>query len=149
MSFPDVQLPYLPPNTIVPNPVTQTEEFIRYLNRLYEEIAFAVNSKDFDWFTIAVSNIPQDIPNVDNRGAYLISITGTEDGMPSANFSLVKAQKDALGEPPSQIQQQEGSIAPWIGVKLKITYAASTTNFQISHNGTVTGNFNINIMGTL
>lgn len=148
-NFPDVQLPFLPPNTIVPNPVEDTDNFIQYFNRLYEEIAFAVNSKDFDWFTIPISTTPKDIPNVDNRGAYLVSVTGTLDGMPSANFSLVKADKNQNGID-TTIQQQAGTKGVWTGVKILIT-KSDNTNFQISTDavtGTV-GNFNINIMGTL
>ncbi len=148
MTFPQVQLPFLPPNTIVPSPVDQTDEFIRYLNRLYEDIAFAVNQKDFTFFEISVSTTASSVPNLPNFGSFFVAISGVDSGMPAATWALAKADAGAAGAGLVPITFQPGTVAPWIGFNLVMTSTAN--NYQIAHNAasTVVGNFNIRIIGT-
>lgn len=142
MTFPIIQLPTLPPNTIVPE-----EEFlfIPYLNRLYEDIANTVNNKDNNFFQIPITSTAQDMYNVPNFGAYLVCISGTDSSLPCLTASLVKSDAAVAGV--INVLGTQAGTGAWAGINLTITSTA--TNFQIAHNrANVTGNFNINIVGT-
>lgn len=142
MTFPIVERPSLPPNTVVP---IDEHLFISYLNRLYEDIAFTVNEKDYDFFTIPISDVATDIPNLPNYGAYLVCVSGVASTLPTVTYSLCKADATAAGSA-AQLGFQVGTGA-WAGNALTITTTA--TNFQIAHNRAgVTDNFNIRIIGT-
>ncbi len=144
MSFPQVDLPFLPPNTIVPSPTEQEDIFIQYFNRLYEDIAFAVNQKDFQFFTIEISSTPADIPNIDNFGAFIVAVSGVDSTQPVKTWSLVKSDANIAGV--INILGTQAGTVNWAGVDLTVT--STTTNFQIAHNGALVGNFNIRIIGT-
>lgn len=145
MSFPEVQLPFLPPNTIVPSPVDQEDIFIQYFNRLYEDIAFAVNQRDFTFFEIAISSTATNIPNLPNFGAFIIAVSGVNSTLPVKTWSLVKADATAVGV--INVLGTQAGTGAWAGNNLIITSTAS--NFQIRHDRAgVTANFNIRIMGT-
>lgn len=142
MTFPRQPLSPLPPNTIVPE---NEDLFVPYLNRLYEDIAFAGNNKDNIYFQIAITDTAQDIVNLPNFGAYIVAVSGTLSTLPTLTASLCKADATAAGSI-AVLGSQVGTGA-WAGFALTITSTA--TNFQIAHNNTgVSGNFNIRIMGT-
>lgn len=143
-SFPHSDLPYLPPNTIVPNPVEETDVFIQYLNRLYEEIAFTVNQKDFSFFSIGISNVAQNIPNIENFGAFILCVSGESSDAPTKTVSLVKSSETVAGVV-NILGTQVGTNA-WAGNNIFVTSTA--TNFQIRHDRATPGNFNIKIIGT-
>jgi hypothetical protein len=139
---PNILQPLLPPNTIVPE---NKDLFIPYLNRLYEDIAFAVNAKDFDFFTAPITDTPTNIPNLPNFGSFIVCVSGLTSDLPTLTVSLCKASNAAAGVV-SPLGSQVG-FGTWAGIALTITSTA--TNFQIAHNNTgVTGNFNIRIIGT-
>ena len=143
-SFPQVELPFLPPNTIIPT-LDEEDTFIQYLTRLYEDIAFAVNSKDPNYFEIAISDVASDIPNINNFGAYIICVSGVETDAPTKTVSLVKSDRTAAGVV-NVLGTQAGTNA-WAGNNITVTSTA--TNFQIVHNRVgITGNFFIRIIGT-
>lgn len=143
-SFPQVELPYLPPNTIVPPP-DDIMTFVQYLMRLYEDIAFAVNQKDFTYFEIPISSTATDIPNINNWGAYIICVSGIDTDAPTITASLVKSDRTAAGVV-NVLGTQAGTNA-WAGNIITVTSTA--TNFQIVHNRAgFTGNFFIRIIGT-
>lgn len=143
-SFPQVELPFLPPNTIVPWPEDR-ETFVQYMNRLYEDIAFTVNQKDSTYFTIAMSDVAQDIPNVNNFGAYVICVSGADTDVPTFVGALTKSDRTAAGIV-SALSLQAGTNA-WAGNLIVVTSTA--TNFQIRHDRAgVTANFNLRIIGT-
>lgn len=146
MTFPRVQLPFLPPNTIVPSPVDQEDIFIQYFNRLYEDIAFAMNQKDFTFFEISIYPTPINIPNLPNFGAYFLAVSGVDSGQPAGTWALAKSDADIAGIGLTALTLQLGTIAPWLGTTLVITSTAE--NYQIAHTGAVPGNFNIRIVGT-
>lgn len=142
MTFPRVILSSLPPNTIVPE---DEDLFIPYLNRLYEDIAFCVNSKDPTYFTIPITSTATNISNVPNFGAFIVCVSGTNSTLPTITASLCKADATAAGSI-ATIGSQVGTSA-WAGNTLIIS--ATATNFQIRHDRVgVTGNFNIRIIGT-
>lgn len=146
MSFPPVPLPFLPPNTIVPMPADQQDLFVQYFNRLYEDIAFAVNSKEFDYFEMSISDVFVNIPNMNNFGSYIVAVSGVESGMPCATFTLTKPERDQVGLA-TRPQSSSPIFGPWATFEILVTSTA--TNFQIAHNRPgVIANFNINIMGT-
>lgn len=134
--------PLLPPNTIVP---TNEDLFVPYLNRLYEDIAFAVNSKDPKFYPMTISDTPQDILNVANFGAFIICVSGVDPTLPTLTASLCKASDIAAGSI-TVIGSQVGTGA-WAGNALTITSTA--TNFQIAHDRAgVLGNFYLKVIGT-
>lgn len=144
-SFPQVELPYLAPNIIVPFPSDDEDTFVQFFYRLYEDIAFAVNSKDYNYFVINISDIPQDIPNINNFGAYIICVSGIDTTQPTTTVSLVKSDSTAAGVV-NVLGTQAGTSA-WLANVITVTSTA--TNFQIAHNRAgVTANFNIRIIGT-
>jgi hypothetical protein len=139
---PVIQQPSLPPNTIVPE---NKDLFIPYMNRLYEDIAFAVNSKDPNYFTAPITDIAQNIPNLPNFGAFAIAISGASSGLPALTASLLKSSDSQIGTiTPISVP---GTAGIWAGATLTITSTA--TNFQVKHSvAGKTGNFNIRIVGT-
>jgi hypothetical protein len=144
VTFPIVQRPNLPPNTIVP---TEEDLFIPYFNRLYEDIAFSVNARDFNFFPITITSTPASIPTLPNFGAYIICVGGTTSGQPTITASLCKSTITSAGSI-SVLGSQAGTIAPWAGATL--TISSTSTNFQINHSAAgVLGNFNVRIIGTL
>lgn len=140
-SQPPVQ-PILPPNTIVPE---NEDLFVPYLNRLYEDIASAVNSKDPKYYPMAITSTAQNILNCPNFGSFLIMVSGVDSTLPTLTASICKASS-ALAGAITPIGFQVGTGA-WAGNALTITSTA--TNFQIAHNRAgVSGNFNIRLIGT-
>ncbi len=145
MSQPPIQ-PLLPPNTIVP---INEDLFIPYLNRLYEDIASAVNSKDPKYYPMAISSSAQNILNVPSFGAYVICVSGVDETLPTVTASLCKSSKTVAGSV-TGIGAQVGTGTFWGGFQLIISSTA--TNFQIRHDKVTVpitvGNFNIRLIGT-
>ena len=151
MTFPFVQLPNVPPSTIVSQEI---ELFIPYFNRLYKDIAFSVNEKDHTAFPIQVTSTPQPIPNVPNYGSFIVCLSGSPTGNSSSNgsgfptitASLCKSDQAAAGS--VVVLGSQAGTGAWAGISLTITSTA--TNFQIAHNRAgVSGNFNIRIVGSI
>ena len=142
MTFPVINLPSLPPNTIVPE---DENLFISYLNRLYEEIAFCVNNKDNTYFEIPITDAATDIPNLPNFGAFIVCVSGTDSTLPTLTASLCKSSASVAGS--IAVLGSQAGTGAWAGNTL--TISSTATNFQIAHNRAgVTGNFNIRIVGT-
>lgn len=152
MSFPVINLANLPPNTIVP---VDENLFIPYLNRLYEDIAFAVNNRDYIFFPISVTDTPTNIPNIPNFGAFIVCVSGgdtvttgpvvTGDTLPTLTASLCKSDSTAAGQ--IVVLGSQVGTGTWAGNSILITSTAS--NFQIAHDRAgATANFNIRILST-
>lgn len=136
------QKPYLPPNTIVPS---NESLFIPYFINLYEDIAQTVNSKDINFYPMAISSIPTNIVNLPSFGAFIICVSGIDSSLPTLTASLCKSDANASGSVIT-LGSQAGT-GFWTGNILAIT--STSTSFQIAHNKTgVVGNFNIRIIGT-
>ncbi len=138
--------PILPPNTIVPE---NKDLFNPYLNRLYEDVAYAVNGKDNNFYPMAITDTAQDILNVPRFGAFILCVSGIDSTLPTATWSLCKSTDSAAstGTGIVKLGEQAGSGAVWNTFILTVTSTA--TNFQIAHNNTgISGNFNIRIIGT-
>jgi len=143
--------PFLPPNLIVPE---NEDLFMAFFYRMYEDIAFAVNSKDFNNYTMAISTTATNILLVPTFGAFIICVSGTrttfsaagvESGLPTITASLCKAGTTAAGSV-ATLGSQVGT-GDWAGFALTITSTA--TNFQIAHNrANAIGNFSIRLIGT-
>jgi hypothetical protein len=133
----------LPPNTIVPE---NDDLFIPYFNRLYEDIAYAVNSKDYNFFPIPITDTAVNIPNLPNFGAFIVCVSGVDSSLPTLTASLCKSDTGVAGAI-VPLGFQIGTGLTWAGATLTITSTA--TNFQVNHSvAGVTGNFNIRIIGT-
>jgi hypothetical protein len=169
------QYPNLPVSIIWPlNP----DDIPWFMQRLYEQLAFAINEKDNGIFTMAIpgnslAGTPAlaaigavQIPNVDAFGAYLVCISGTgiyvdpatgQTGYwPSEVFSLVKS--DPLSNVNTYLTHNstEGTGfltgADYIVSVQQAIGAIGPTYpyyFFIKHNKDgITGSFNVNIQGT-
>lgn len=134
--------PTLSPSTIMPE---AWDLFDPYFTNLYQDIAFNMNNKDNIFYPMAISDIPQNILNLPNFGAFIICVSGTSTSLPTLTASLCKASSSGAGSI-AVLGSQVGTGA-WAGNALTITSTA--TNFQIAHDRAgVTGNFNIRIIGT-
>jgi hypothetical protein len=143
MTFPMVTRSFLPPNTDIPR---DPELFNDYLNRLYEDIAYAVNERDFNAYPMAITNTAQAIINLPNYGAYIICVSGMDSGLPSITASLCKSDAGTSGSI-AVLGSQAGTVAPFSAATLTIT--SSATNFLINHSvASTSGNFSIRIIGT-
>jgi hypothetical protein len=134
--------PSLPPNTTSP----QNEDLWQtYWTDTYKDIANTVNSKDFNFFPMAITSSYQNIVNLPPFGAYIICISGTLSTLPTITASLCKADSTAAGSI-AVLGTQVGTGA-WAGNAL--TFNAAAGAFQIKHDNTgVIGNFNLRIIGT-
>ena len=134
--------PFLPTTTVMP---TEKDLFVPYFNRTYEAIALTVNQKVGSYFEIPITSSAVNIPNLPLFGAYILCISGTLSTLPCLVVALSKASASASGVV-AVLTHQAGTGA-WATYVLTVTSTA--TNFQIAHNNTgVTGNFNIQILGT-
>lgn len=146
MNFPDSPYPDLPPNTIVPSPVDKEDIFIQYFNRLYEDIAFAINQRDFNYYTMQVTSVAQNIPFIPTFGSFLILVSGVDSSLPTAIWSACKADASLITGSITLINTQDGT-RDWSGFAIIVT--STLTHFQIAHSRTgVTANFNIRVVGT-
>lgn len=146
-SLPPVQ-PILPPNTIVPE---NEDLFVSYFNRLYEDIAEAVNSKDPKFYPMAITSTAQNILNCPEYGAFILCVSGVDSTLPALTASLCKSDRLAAGVI-NVIGFQAGTGA-WAGNVLTITNGPTgggmPSYFQIAHDRTgISGNFNLRLMGT-
>lgn len=142
MTFPVVATPFLPPNTVVPEEI---EIFIPYFIKIYEDIAYAVNFKDDNYYPMSITSTASSIINLPNFGAYIVCVSGIDSTLPTLTASLCKSDASATGS--IVVLGSQVGTSSWAGFALTITSTA--TNFQISHNNTgVSGNFNIRIIGT-
>jgi len=142
VTYPVYEFPFLPTTTVIP---TNDDLFIPYQNRVYEELAAAINERDNSYFPWPITSTAENIPNVPNFGAFIICISGETSTLPTITASLCKADATAAGSI-AVLGSQVGTGA-WAGNALTITSTA--TNFQVKHNRTgVSGNFNIRVIGT-
>lgn len=145
MTLPQVPFASLSPLTIVPHPVDDTDNFIQYLNRLYEEIAFVANARAVPYYTISISDVASDIPNLPSFGAFIVAVSGINSDQPVKTWSLVKSDESVAGV--INILGTQAGTGDWAAINLTITLTA--TNFQIAHNlAGVTDRFNISVTGT-
>lgn len=133
----------LPPNTIVPE---EEHLFVPYLNRMYEDIAYAVNAKNESPFTIAITNVPTDIASIPTFGTFFVCIAGLASGQPVLGALLCKSDAGIAGVV-VPLGNQAGTGAVWAASFLTIT--STVTRFQIQHSvAGLTANFSIKIIGT-
>lgn len=134
----------LPGNTIVPS-LQEEVIFIQYFNRLYEDIAFAVNNKDNIAFDLTISNNPVDIPNLPPFGSVFLIVSGIQNSQPCGIWALARSKTSIAGNR-SEIVTQDGTDA-WATFGILITVEAVTKNFQIQHDRpNFTANFKIRIL---
>ena len=134
--------PLLPTETITP---VNNDLFIPYFARVYQDIATAVNAKDFNHYPMPISSTATNIVNAPNFGAFIICVSGENSSLPTITASLCKASSTGAGS--IAVLGSQAGTGSWAGNTLTITSTAS--NFQIRHNRTgVTGGFNIRLIGT-
>ena len=140
----------LPPTTIVPE---DDSLFTPYLNRMYEDIASSVNSKDSSFYPISVTDTPVNIPGIARFGCFLVCVSGSAefdpsvpaDSYPTICAALNKASPTGAGTV-APIATVPGTGA-WAAINL--TISSTATNFQIKHGKAgVQAGFNIRVIGT-
>lgn len=137
-----INLPNLPPSTIVPQ---SQELFIPYFNRVYEDVAYTINTKVNGYYQMAITSSAQNILYLPNFGAFILCVSGVNSTLPTITASLCKADATASGS--IAVLGHQAGTGAWSGFVLTITSTA--TNFQIAHNNTgISGNFNIQYIGT-
>ena len=160
MSVPIGQRPYLLNSTIVPR-FDDANTFLQYLTRLYEDIALAVNQRDFIYFPLAVPPqptagppiiYPQTISNLALFGSFLVCISGQLTGLPCATYAVNKPDIYQAGTY-TLLSSAVVNIAPWsvFNVILQDNPSPPATgeiSITIYNTSTMTGNFNIRIIGT-
>ena len=145
MTYPIQTFADIPTTTICPDPVEDTQNFIQYINRIYEEIAFAINARVIPYYTINISTTAMNIPNLATFGSFFVAVSGIYSSQPTGCWALVKSTSTSAGSV-NTLRTQAGS-GEWSGINLTITSTA--TNFQIAHNlSNVTDTFNISVFGT-
>lgn len=138
-----VQLPFLPKSTIVP-PTEERDIIQQYFVRLFEEVSYNVNSRDYTAFQIPVSTTATNLPILNTFGAYIICVYGVISSQPVKTVSLVKSTSSNAGVI-NVLGTQQGSGA-WAGKDVTLT--STGTNFQIAHNlSGVVANFYIRLVG--
>lgn len=144
MTFPTqgYEQPFLPTSTVVPD---NDNLFIPYFNRTYEQIALTVNQKVGSYFQIPITSVATNIPNLPNFGSFILCVSGTNSTLPCTVVALAKA--DATADGVVAVLTSQVGTGAWAGNALTVSH--TPTNFQIKHNNAgVTGNFNIQILGT-
>lgn len=153
------QYPNLPVSIIWPE---NEEDVPWFMMRLYEQMAYAINSKDNGVFQMAIGNTFVRIPNMNSIGAYLINISGSGpyfDSNGAINywgasiFQVTKSDPEANGTD-TEPQMQLG-IGPTLGgAGFDLSYAefpvgSGQIYTTIRHNiPNIVGSFNVNIQGT-
>jgi hypothetical protein len=142
MTIPVINLPRLTNTTLTPQ---DFNTFVSYFTRLYEDIAFSVNFRDFNFFPMPITSTAQNILLMPNFGSFVICVSGITSSLPTLTAALNKASSTAAGSI-AVLGSQAGTDA-WAGFNL--TISSTTTNFQIAHNNAgITGQFNLRIIGT-
>ncbi len=154
------QYPNLPVSIIWPENPDDTPWFMM---RLYEQLAYAINSKDNGIFTMAISNSATLIPNINNFGSYLVNIsgsgpyvdptTGDINFWPASIFQLTKSTPNNIGLfTETQTQAGTGTQLSGAGYMISLQQIPASIGpyyYFIQHNiAGVTGSFNVNIQGT-
>lgn len=153
------QFPNLPVSIIWPN---NPDDVPWFMNRLYEQMALSINSKDFNYFPMAISDTASQIQNLRNFGAYLLCVGGTNNiinpatgivnWLPCYVWPLAKSKDTIAGTIPAPLTFQNGVGDIWNGATLTLSSIASVNGTQVyalNHNKAgLTGSFNIRIVGT-
>jgi hypothetical protein len=132
---------------------------------VYEDIAYAVNQRDFVYFPIDVPPpptavgvvpviLPKPIQNMPLFGSFLVCISGIKPGLPCATYAVNKADIYQAGVY-TLLSSQPGNVAPWGGFNVTLqdnplAYRPATGEIEItiSNTSTMTGNFNIRVLQT-
>lgn len=167
------ELPHLPQTIIWPE---NSDDIPWFMTRLYEQIAYSVNARDFDYFQMAITGSASQgkdaavdstfvlIPNINTIGSYSICISGNgpyidvngkENFWPSQIIGLCKSNPDIFGMAVT-LQSQDGTGPTLSGADYIVGWGPNPRNATsgpfytyIKHNiPGITGSFNINIDGT-
>jgi len=153
------QYPNLPVSIIWPE---NQEDVPWFMMRLYEQMAYAINSKDNGIFQMSIGDSFVRIPNMNSSGAYIINISGAGpyvDSLGRINFwgasvfLVTKSDPSAAGLD-TEPQSQPGTGPTLNNAGFLLSYAefpSGSGQFYttIRHNiPNIIGTFNVNIQGT-
>lgn len=137
------------------------EDIPWFMQRLYDLMASAINSKDFNYYQLAIGTTPTPLLNINNFGSYIVCVSGTdkiidENGViswPPTKVSALCKTRDTVAGTIFDISSQPGAgVAPWLGSNLNFGSTTLTNGqviYNISHTATgKTASFNVRIIGT-
>ena len=143
MSVPITFRPNLTATTTVPE---EPELLIPYLTRQFEDISTSVNSRDFNFFPMAISPTAASIINLPTFGSFIICISGVASGLPCLTASVCKNASTSAASI-AVLGSQAGTAVNFVGATLTLSSTAS--NIQVALVGSSsTGNFNVRFIGT-
>ena len=137
------------------------EDVAWFMQRLYDQMASAINSKDFNYFPMAIGSTATPILNMNAFGAYLLCVGGTDkvinpttgvvNWLPSYVFALAKAKDTVAGVIPAALAADPGVGDIWGGATLSVTTVTLNGQQVYALNHSIagqTGSFNVRIVGT-
>lgn len=157
------ELPHLPQTIIWPD---DPEDIPWYMTRLYEQMAFSINDRDFDYFPMAITSTATIIPNLQASGSFILCVSGSEPYIdangktnywPTQTWALNKTSPLANGNAVTLGTAQAGSGPSLSGVTYTLSQSTQSSSIDtsgyiyyfIKHSKTdVTGSFNVRIIGT-
>lgn len=122
------------------------ELLIPYLTRQFEDISTAVNARDFNFFPMAINNVPASIINLPTFGSYLICISGITSGLPTTIVAVCKNSSTAAAT--IAVLASQAGTAPLAFVGATLTVSSTASNIQVNHSVATSGNYNIRFIGT-
>ena len=148
----------LPSSIIWP---TNESDVAWFMQRLYDMMASAINSKDFNYYPLAIGTTPTPLLNINNFGSYIVCVSATdkiidETGVvnwpPTKVWALCKTQDTVAGTIQVITSQAGVGNANWAGSVLTIgstTLSNGQVVYDIKHDATgQTASFNVRIVGT-
>lgn len=149
---------YLPQSIIWPE---NEDDIPWFMSKLYDQMVSSINSRDFGYFQMAISDKATPIPNMTNFGSYMICVggssqvlneyTGVINWLPSYVWVSTKTQDTQAPAAPNLLSSQVGIGDTWSGATLTLSDIAvnGVRVYALNHNKAgKTASFNVRIIGT-
>lgn len=145
MTYPRDEYAFLPSPGVIPNPVNDNDDFMRWMYSFYYILQEGINQRKPPHFSMEITDTFQNVPFEPSHGSFIILVGGEASDLPSEIFDYCKSD-DTVAGTAGTLQFQQGTNA-WAATQLFIN--ATTSGFQIRHNNTgVRARFHIRIIGS-
>jgi len=116
-------------------------ENLRVVNLINDK----VNQKAITSYEMLIDDTARPFPELAAIGAFIITISGIETGLPVGIYAVTKSANGVAGSI-STLSSQAGTAAgTWAGNVLTVSSTASA--FEVNHDRSESGNFNVTITG--
>lgn len=132
---------------------TRRAQFVRDLlstfRKMYEEIAIGVNLS-FRMTVLSSNDVANGNPltNLPRIGASIVVVSALENDAPSAIFSVLKTDYNTAATVSTLDTINGTGAGVWNGVALSMPTTTTTTNLVHNAASTVTGQFEVTILGS-